>query len=68
MLNRHSMVSQHSILLLTAIGAIPDRWCRILHVWDPNLYVQTKWNRKQSNPINIEKGTHQDGLTSPYIV
>ncbi len=50
-----------------AIGTIPDRWGRILHVCYADLYVQVKWYRKLSNPINIDHGTIQGCLTSPYM-
>lgn len=57
----------HSILLMKAIDVIPDTWWRLMYVWYHNSYVQVKWNGKLSNFINIEKGTRQGGLTSPFL-
>ncbi len=57
----------HSILLMKAINVIPDTWWRLLHTWYHNSLVQVKWNGKLSEVLNIEKGTRQGGLTSPFL-
>ena len=57
----------HSILLYKSMDVIPDLWWRILYKWYGVLHVQIKWNKQLSEPIRIEKGTRQGGLTSPFL-
>ena len=57
----------HSILLCKAIGVIPDHWWRMMYSWYRNMNVLIKWNGKVSAPVQIEKGTRQGGLSSPFL-
>ena len=57
----------HSIMFSKAIGIVPILYWRILIYWYSRLTVKVKWGRNISHPIQIEKGTRQGGLSSPFI-
>lgn len=57
----------HSVLFAKAIDIIPDHYWKTMLQWYQNMSVKIKWNGGLSDPISIERGTRQGGLTSPFL-
>jgi exonuclease III len=57
----------HSVLLKKCEGVLPDYWWRILYTWYKDIKAVVKWDGNISQPLSIEKGTRQGGLTSPLL-
>ena len=57
----------HSVLFLKAIDIIPDHYWKTMVQWYRNMTVMIKWNGALGDPIQIERGTRQGGLTSPFL-
>ena len=56
----------HPVLFSKTINIIPDACWRLLYRWYSNINVRIKWD-KLGKSINIQKGTRQGGLTSPFL-
>jgi hypothetical protein len=56
----------HPVLFQKALGVLSTLSWSLLYRWYSRITVQIKW-KKTSRPINIEKGTKQGGLTSPFL-
>jgi hypothetical protein len=46
---------------------IPDLPWQILHYWYQHMCVHVKWGVQIGDKINVNRGTKQGGLTSPFI-
>ena len=57
----------HSVLLYKAIDIIPDPWWFVMYAWYKHVKVRVKWKNMMSECFNLEKGTRQGGLTSPFL-
>ena len=57
----------HDIIFDKALDVVPDPSWRVLYHWYTKITVQIRWNNVLSNPIKIEKGTRQGGLSSPFL-
>ena len=58
----------HSIMFEKAIDVIPMLYWLLLIYWYSNLVVCIRWGNNMSQPILIQKGTRQGGLSSPFII
>ena len=56
----------HPVLFRKTINIMPDACWRLLYRWYSNMNVRIKWD-KLGKSINIQKGTRQGGLTSPFL-
>ena len=57
----------HSVMFSKIIDTVPMLCWRILFYWYSRIKVHVKWNGKMSNPIAVQRGTRQGGLSSPFL-
>lgn len=57
----------HSIIFHKAADVLPDQCWRLLLTWYKDMCVRIKWENRLSDTINIEIGTRQGGLSSPFL-
>ena len=57
----------HPMLFNKITNIVPDSPWRLLYFWYLNQDVIVKWNNSKSEPIPIQIGTRQGGLSSPYL-
>ena len=57
----------HDIMFDKALGIIPTIYCRLLMHWYRRLTVVIKWYDRISDPILVQRGTRQGGLSSPFL-
>ena len=57
----------HPILFNKCIDVVPDHCWRILVRWYSDLSVRIRWGNDLSELMPVTKGTHQGGLSSPFL-
>ena len=57
----------HEVIFLKAMGVLTDTSRRLLYYWYQRQSVIIKWKNYVSEPVNIQIGTRQGGLTSCYL-
>jgi exonuclease III len=57
----------HPVLFSKTIDVLSNVTWRLLFNWYTKISVQVKWGPIMSNIINVQKGTRQGGLTSPFL-
>ena len=56
-----------AVLFSKIIGIVPDACWRVMLNWYRSMRVRIKWNFNLGSEITVERGTHQGGLTSPFL-
>ena len=57
----------HEVIFLKSMGVLTDTSWRLLYYWYQRQFVIIKWKNYVSEPVNIQIGTRQGGLTSCYL-
>ena len=55
------------VLLYKTMKVVTDSWWRLMYAWYLDSKAMIKYMGKLSSPFNIQKGTRQGGLTSPFL-
>jgi hypothetical protein len=57
----------HPILFLKAADALIIHCWRLIVNWYSKMTVRIKWNHQLGPPIQVQRGTRQGGLSSPFL-
>lgn len=57
----------HPVLFYKSMNVLSDMSWRFLYSWYACIKVKIKWEGFLSNDIDIQKGTRQGGLSSPFL-
>ena len=57
----------HEIIFLKTMDIIPPNCWKLMYMWYSKMVVFLKWAGISCQPIPVEVGTRQGGLTSPFV-
>ena len=57
----------HPVIFQKTMGILSEQNWKYLYEWHNSVTVKVKWDSSLSEDIKVEKGTKQDGLTSPRV-